>query len=281
MLTGDTPQVRERKTVTVIVWHLFDVKTHGTPFCSQQNSRGVYGCWQVDPSKIYQIHRLWSIAKSETNHFKIVLALDNAKSLCPFLTSHATYIRPCLTSSSRLRVRTVSDWSKSASTLPWLRRPHAGIRFLLTWTLDHLDFGLWSVRRFTHFSTYNLDILRFCSSALSVQHMGVSIHGGSQRFYDDDNCTPNDLGNLRMGVSVNGGTLSHYPFLDGIVPETNHPAIKLPPWKSPYHVHGKYLCIPLDPIVILIPFLSHSYSIHIPFLSRYVDIHRKILLISH
>ena len=102
--------------------------------------------------------------------------------------------------------------------------------------------------------------------------MGVSIHGGSQRFYDDDNCTPNDLGNLRMGVSINGGTLSHYPFLDGIVPETNHPAIGVAPWLWKPHLvfmdHNYPIRSHYDSYPIPIPFIFHSYPIPIP-LRRY------------
>ena len=40
---------------------------------------------------------------------------------------------------------------------------------------------------------------------------------------------------FELGVSINGGTPSHHPFLDGIFPELNHPAMGYnhPFWGTP------------------------------------------------
>ena len=44
-----------------------------------------------------------------------------------------------------------------------------------------------------------------------------------------------------VGVSINGGTISYHPFLDGIFPEIQHPAIGVPgtpmAMTPPYYTH--------------------------------------------
>ena len=50
------------------------------------------------------------------------------------------------------------------------------------------------------------------------------------------------IGYLYMGVSTNGCTPSHHPFLDGIFPHKNHPAIGVPPWRAgnPHFIINHY-----------------------------------------
>ena len=55
----------------------------------------------------------------------------------------------------------------------------------------------------------------------------------------------------KMGISINGGTPSHHPFLDGIFPNKNHLSFGVPPWlwKHPYTI--------ISHCINIIPWYSH------------------------